>query len=136
MENNYKKITIDQIPDNIDFEGYYWYSNERKPEIIDGEKIDKSIFSDLPFVVEANFYSEAEKISIQVKNIDGQYHVGEIKLESIENAAEYIAHDLKGINKFKMVETWEEKEDDKDNLLEGMKVLVPSWTAFAGFIRN
>jgi CRISPR type III-associated protein (TIGR04423 family) len=134
MENNYKLITIDQIPDDIDFEGYYWYSDERKPKVIDSEKIDKSIFSDLPFVVEANFYSKSEKISIQVKNIDGQYHIAEIHLESIEGATEYIAHDLGGINKFKMVEAWKEK-DDEDNLLEGMKVLVPSWTAFAGFIK-
>jgi CRISPR type III-associated protein (TIGR04423 family) len=133
MENNYQKITIDQIPDNIDFEGYYWYSNERKPMVIDGEKIKKSIFSDLPFVVEANFYSEAEKISIRVKNIDGQYHIGKIKLESTDNATTYIAHDLDGIKKFKMVEVWE--EDDEDDLLEGMKVLVPSWAAFAGFIK-
>lgn len=132
MKNKFKKISIEEIPDHIDFEGYYWYSDETKPHVITDEKIDKNIFTELPFVVEANFYSDTEKLSIQVKNIDGQYYVGMVHLASIDNAQEYIAHDLDDINRFKMVEAWEEQEDE---LLEGMKVLVPSWTAFAGFVK-
>lgn len=132
MKNKFNKISIEEIPGNIDFEGYYWYSDKIEPYILDNEIIDKSIFKDLPFVVEANFYSESDKISIQVKNIDGEYHIGMIHLDSTDDAQEYIAHDLEGVKKFRMVEAWEEKEDE---LLEGMKVLVPSWTAFAGFVK-
>lgn len=132
MENKFKPISIQEIPDNIEFEGYYWYSDEIKPCIINGGIIDKSIFKDLPFIIEANFYAASHNISIQVKNIDGEYHIGMIRLDSINEVQEYIAHDLEGVKKFRMVEAWEEKEDE---LLEGMKVLVPSWSAFAGFIK-
>lgn len=132
MENKFKKISIEEVPDNIEFEGYYWYSDEIKPRILNNEIIDKSIFKDLPFVIEANFYSASHKISLQVKNIDGEYHIGMIHLDSVDDVQEYISHDLDGVKKFRMVEAWEEKEDE---LLEGMKVLVPSWNAFAGFIK-
>jgi CRISPR type III-associated protein (TIGR04423 family) len=137
MSKYYNKISTDEIPTDVLFEGYYWYSNASKPVILNGESLDSlSIFNDLPFVVEANFYSKQEKMSIQVKNIDGTYHIAKIDLnlpnDFVKEENFYIPHDIKitGMQKYKMVEAWEEVEDD---LMEGMKVLVPSWTAFSGF---
>ena len=137
VKNIFQKITIKEIPD-FDFEGYYWYSNERRPKRVLGGKIDQSIFSDLPFVIEANFFSKKENVSIQVKNIDGDYYILQFNLSSIQDhhlidKQDYIAHDLVDIKKYKMMEAWEERSDE---LLEGMKTLVPSWTAFVGFIND
>jgi CRISPR type III-associated protein (TIGR04423 family) len=136
MDKVFQKIEIEEIPD-YEFQGYYWYSNQKKPEHFLSKKIDKSIFSKLPFVIEANFFAENENVSIQVKNIDGNYNISLINLNLLSDPNlcdkhEYIAHDLGDVKKYRMFEAWEEKADI---LLEGMKTLVPSWTAFAGFVK-
>ena len=136
MENIFQKISIADIPDHK-FEGYYWYSNAEEPQVIGEEKIDVSIFTKLPFVIEANFYAKKENVSIQVKNIEGNYQVYCCNLNELpENnhceRQEYIAHDLGSVEKYIMLEAWEEKEDE---LLEDMKTLVPAWTAFVGFVK-
>ena len=125
--NKYKKISIEEIPSG-NYEGYYWFSDESKPVVIRNKDIDKSIFKKLPFVVEANFYSKQEDISIQVKNIDGDYHVAMIDVKDTE-AKKYVGHDI-GCD-FLLVEAWEDK---KDPLLENMTTKVPTWAAFKGFI--
>ena len=130
MTKRYKNINIEGIP-NENFEGYYWFSNKPKPEIIRNEKIDKNKFTQLPFVVEANFYSKETETSVQVKNIDGEYHIAIIDLTDCDTVPQvYIGHDI-GYD-FQVVEAWEEKED---KFLEGMKTKVPAWTAFKGFVK-
>jgi CRISPR type III-associated protein (TIGR04423 family) len=129
MEKRYKKISIDTIPQG-NYQGYYWMSNSSKPVIQDEGDIDKSIFKELPFVVEANYYSSEADISIQIKSVDGQYLVSEINVKDCE-AIEYIGHDI-GSN-YLVVEAWGEKEDD---LLEGMIAKVPVWEAFKGFVES
>ncbi len=136
MKNKYKQIEINEIPAG-NFEGYYWLSDKSKPELIFNKEIDKTKFSQLPFVVEANFYSEKMEKSIQIKNIDGEYKCAIIDLSDCEyEAQKYIGHDLE-YNKnhfdYFVVEAWEEKADE---LLEGMKTKVPSWVAFKGFVES
>lgn len=131
--------SIQDIPDYL-YEGYYWHSDKQFPEVIINECIDKSKFTEMPFIVEANFIAKEEKISIQVRNIDGQYHISGFNLKGVDDSGhvvrEYIAHDLKiengkrKIEKFKMVEAWEEVSD---SMLENMVTLQPSWAAFFGF---
>ena len=131
MKNRYKKINIEDIPEG-NFDGYYWYSNKTKPEIISKKKIDKNKFTQLPFVIEANFYSNETETSIQIKNIDGKYHIASIDLKSCKSGAQnYIGHYIG--QDFQVVEAWEEKEDE---LLEGMITEVPLWTAFKGFVNK
>ncbi len=131
MKSRYKKINIEDIPEGK-FDGYYWYSNESKPEIISDEGIDKSKLTKLPFVIEANFYSKESEISIQIKNIDGKYDIAIIDLKDCVTEPQlYIGHDIN--QDFQVVEAWEEVEDE---LLEGMKTQVPSWTAFKGFVKS
>ena len=127
MENRYKKIKIEQIPSG-NYEGYYWLSNASKPEVIKGQDIDKTKFGVLPFVVEANFYCRDTETSIQIKNIDGIYHVAQIDVKDCD-AVKYIGHDI-GAD-FLVVEAWEVIEDE---FLENMKTQVPAWTAFKGFV--
>ena len=127
MENRYKQISIEQIPSG-NYEGYYWLSNAPKPDVIKDADIDKSKFGVLPFVVEANFYCKDTETSIQVKNIDGVYHVAQIDVKDCD-AVKYIGHDIDA--DYYVVEAWEEEDDE---FLEGMKTQVPSWTAFKGFV--
>ena len=134
MDTRYKQIEIDEIPTG-NFDGYYWFSDQSKPELIFDLGIDKTKFTQLPFVIEANFYSKELNQSVQIKNIDGKYHCAIIDLSNCEfEPQKYIGHDLEYNNKhfdYFVVEAWEEK---KDSLLEGMTTKVPSWTAFKGFV--
>jgi len=129
MERRYKKIKIEDIP-NGSFQGYYWLSDSSKPVVqYDGE-IDKTVFIELPFVIEANYYSSDLDISIQIKSIDGVYDVAQIDVKDCE-AKKYIGHDI-GTD-YLVVEAWQDKEDE---LLEGMTTKVPSWEAFKGFVKS
>lgn len=133
MKNAYQPITISEIPDNILFEGYYWYSNEQAPRVISQEIVRQSWFTELPFVIEANFYARIEQLSIQVRHADGEYHIAKIDLSRLSDIphdiTSYTGHDLGGRN-FEMIEAWEPQADE---LLENMESLIPAWTAFAGF---
>lgn len=127
--DRYRKIEIKEIPSG-DFEGYYWLSDSSKPVVQKNGEIDRSVFSNLPFVVEANYYSEDTGISIQVKNIDGTYDIAQIDVKNCE-AKQYIGHDIKA--DYLVVEAWGDIEDD---LLEGMTTKVPTWNAFKGFVEH
>jgi CRISPR type III-associated protein (TIGR04423 family) len=128
-----EKINIDAIPDYL-FEGYYWYSYSPAPEPFEEEKIEKAKFSSLPFVIEGNFYAKAEQVSIQVKHINGEYHITQFNLAELKPEFKheqiYLGHDLGGRD-FKMLEAWEEVADP---YLENMKTLQPAWSAFIGFV--
>jgi CRISPR type III-associated protein (TIGR04423 family) len=142
MKGTYTSITKDALKEQSEllgqaFSGYYWYSDKTEPEKIDNQAIKEAWFTELPFIVEANFYCEKAGISIQVKHIDGQYRIGIINLKStpdhLKTEQEYIAHDLPDIKAFKLVQGWDEEVDP---LLEGMKTRVPTWIAFTGFIHS
>jgi CRISPR type III-associated protein (TIGR04423 family) len=133
-----KKINISDIDFSINYQGYYWYSNSKHPIVILNDKISEQVFSTLPFIVEANFYSKESSISISIKNIDGIYFFHQVDFSNaIKNQCtvdEYLVHDLEGISKIKMLQYWEESEQEE--LLENMSTLVPSWIAFIGFVKN
>lgn len=137
MNQVYQPISIQDIPGDINFEGYYWYSNAKVPEIITDEPIQPAWFKDLPFVIEANFYSREHQLGIQVRYVDGQYQVAMINLSKVDKSLTgdpqlYIGHDLNGRN-FQVIEAW---QPEKDPFCEGMEVLVPSWSAFIGFVNR
>lgn len=131
-----KKIEVEDVNFDLEYEGYLWYSNEPSPEQVN--EISRAHFTTLPFIVEGNLYSAKDKISVRVRNIDGAYFItqGSVKDLPAEQITrqEFVAHKLDGIAKVKMIQYWEEPE--KDELLEGMKTLKPSWSAFVGFIKN
>lgn len=137
MNSIHQTISISEIPMDIPFEGYYWNSDDKSPIIISSPIfIQHSWFTELPFIIEANFYARKEQISINVRHWDGVYHVIKIDLSRLDgityDKVSYIGHDLGGRN-FEMIEAWEPRPDD---LLEDMETLVPSWAAFAGFKNN
>ncbi len=135
MNSAYKKIQIEDLDAlKHSFIGYYWYSDQQKPESIKEQRIDSSWFTQLPFVVEAHFYAPAEKVSVQVRYLDGTYHAALIDLNIADGTqrkeSPYIAHDLPGHESYYMIEAW---ESIPDPLLDGMSVLQPAWAAFTGF---
>ncbi|GAB4407722.1 MAG: hypothetical protein OHK0039_10300 [Bacteroidia bacterium] len=137
MSQAYQPISIQDIPADVNFEGYYWYSNSPKPEIITDEPIHPDWFTELPFVVEANFYARGQQLSVQVRHVDGQYQVALIDLGLADKSLTgepktYLGHDLDGRH-LKVVEAW---KSEVDPFCEGMEVLVPAWTAFAGFVNR
>ncbi|MGB1216703.1 MAG: TIGR04423 family type III CRISPR-associated protein [Saprospiraceae bacterium] len=134
---NWEEIINDKKVQECRFDGYLWYSDKSKPQRIYGkENLDLDILPELPFIIEGNLYDATKRISISIKNVDGEYIVSkhEIKedeLEKKENIQTYIAHDLGDIKTFKMLEIWEEGEPDSD--LEEMTSLVPTRSHFIGF---
>ncbi|MCF8342346.1 MAG: TIGR04423 family type III CRISPR-associated protein [Chitinophagaceae bacterium] len=133
-----KKLNISDIDFSINYQGYYWYSNSKHPIVILNDKISEQVFSTLPFIVEANFYSKECNISISIKNIDGIYLFHQVNFSDIKKnqctVDEYLVHNLEGISKIKMLQYWEESEQEE--LLENMSTLVPSWIAFIGFVNK
>lgn len=134
MQASYQRLSsIDELPTEAVVDGYYWLSNSPQPTIIDQQPIQLDWFRRLPFVVEANFYAPAERISYQVKNIDGDYLILRFDLRSLPatDRKEYLL-DETGNRRYCMAEVWQEVADDN---LEGMTTLVPAWSAFMGFIK-
>lgn len=138
-----KPITIEEIDYTVQYEGYVWYSGQRKPELVNG-LFDKSYFDPLArnvpdslFIVEGNLYARDLKRSISIRNVDGQCLIHQADLSNISKDQlkdqPYFSHRLpEGYSKIKMVQYWAEVEDE---LLNGMETLVPAWTAFAGFVK-
>lgn len=130
-----KRITIDDINFDLEYEGYLWYSNASEPEL--RNKLAKEDFKNLPFIIEGAFWAEKEGISLNIKNIDGEYHLYQVTLKELPEdqttQQEYLAHKLDGKKIIKILQFWEEK---KDANLEGMTTLKPSWQAFQGFTKS
>lgn len=128
-----KRIKVEDINFGLTYEGYLWYSDQKKPE--QRTSISKDDFKELPFIIEGNLYSEQEQISISIKHRDGEYFIYQADLKNLKDDQKtkqaYIAHDLDGVKNIKMLHYWEESPEEE--LLAGMKTLVPSWQAFVGF---
>lgn len=138
MKERHKDITLAAIPVDIAFDGYLWLSNATKPKTMKSERVDMTLFRKLPFVVEGNLWSEELSLSIQIRNVDGEYFVHQFDLSDSEDdklleEKEYLAHDLDGVGKYRVVEAWKEYRDE---MLAGMATLVPAWTAFKGFVND
>ena len=134
--NRTKQITPAQIP-TYTYEGYFWYSDAKKPKLVQNEPIDSSVFKNLPFIIEGNLYAKEEAISINIRNIDGIYHITQFDLNQLDpdlhHRVSYIGHDI-GEKNFVVIEAWEEQKDDE--LLAGLSTRVPVWSAFAGFTKK
>lgn len=151
-ENKYINTSIKSlgtIPTDIDFIGYYWMSDADKPVLVDGKISEHknpdekysisnpfSTLSQNPYIVEANLYCEADKLSISIKNTGEGAIVTAIRIpEEIKGGIEftkqsYIAHRLTGVGKVCFKQAWEAIDDPNCG---GMKVLKPTWRAFKKF---
>ena len=125
---------IGKIDFNLEYEGYYWYSGSEQPVVIRNKKIDPSIFTDLPFIIEGAFYCSSSNVSIRVRNIDGAYIISQFNLKDSNadhlDEKTYFSHDIEGGIKYKLVEAWKAELEPE---MENMEILRPAWSAFKGF---
>ncbi|MEA3448149.1 MAG: TIGR04423 family type III CRISPR-associated protein [Bacteroidota bacterium] len=128
MHKRYK--TLKEIPPR-NYEGYIWYSDKDKPEIVNGSlpKEPEKVFP-----VEGMLYDKEEKISLMIRHTD-ELHIDEFDLKRLENDAEckeesYYAHRLGDVSKLKLKQIWQPKKDPVNEDWEylSMKALV-----FVGF---
>ncbi|WP_100629775.1 TIGR04423 family type III CRISPR-associated protein [Algoriphagus formosus] len=131
-----KKIDISAIDLNLEYEGYLWQSDSKKPLILKNSKVPQDIFTNLPFVIEGYLFCASQNgLSIKISHFDGAYHVFAVELNQISNdrltsnsfVARNFDQDIKFINS---VQFWESVPDE---LCENMSVLEPAWVAFSGF---
>ncbi|MEM6801312.1 MAG: TIGR04423 family type III CRISPR-associated protein [Bacteroidota bacterium] len=131
-------MDITELP-KLSFEGYYWLSDSTAPILLNGELLDHSIFSKpLPFVVEGHFFNSQERVSFQVRYIEGKYFVQKLELGRIEakflsDKVYYGAFSKQAKDtplRFSITTLWHEVQDE---LLAGMTMLVPKSHFFTGF---
>lgn len=125
-----KRINIAELPHHA-FTGWLWYSDKTKPKSLENEKISAADFTDLPFIVEGMLWCEAERVSLRITCVDGEYCITQMQIPSGAKTKSYYADkNLIGGQKIKMYQHFEALPDA---LFPDMKVLTPTWSAFVGF---
>ena len=116
--------------------GYFWKSDAKEPEFLNGT-FDKDLDpSKNPFIIEAQLYDANAMLSYCIKYVDGEYLIFEHQVESTDfnqldvEIKDFYAHRMKEHNRLQFLQYWKEVEDD---LCENMKVLQPSELVFVGF---
>lgn len=113
------------------YTGYLWYSDQKKPEIIYGDKDFGLEISDAenPFIIEGQLCDG--KNSISIKFVDGKYIVKTYTLSDYEDvkADEYVANRMDNVEKLLFKRVWKPKED---GLCCGMVVNQPAELVFVG----
>ena len=138
MKNKYlyeeKEILIKDINKLQGYQGYVQFSDTKIRECdIFEEFQDIKLTPTDGFIFEAHFYSEIEKKSIAIKQINDSWLVSTTILPADltqDNTQEYLT-DIQDFNyKVKIAQIWEEV---KDNLCENMPVKKLEKIVFAGF---
>jgi CRISPR type III-associated protein (TIGR04423 family) len=130
-----KKEEIIKIINNEcrNFSGYVQFSHrpidKSKDIFLNG---DVKVEDESGFIYEAHFYSDTEKKSIQIKQINDSWLVSKTDISHInENDTQKYISDIEGFDyKIKMAQIWETKPDE---LCEGMEVKKLTKVVFVGF---
>lgn len=132
--NNFKEIP------QLEYEGYIWVSDAKKPEIITSEaelsKYEKNGTPTNPFILEGHLYSRSQNISVSIRHTSGKYYITQFNIAELnekENLVDkyYLAHrNLDKENQLHFQEIWL-PESDKN--CENMEVLTKKAVAFVGF---
>ncbi len=114
------------------YEGYLWFSNEKKPLVLDKESFELEIPDDAnPFVVEGFLFDGTKSISI--KYLDGKYYTYEYNINDfvgmMYSDVTFFSHRMDG-RKLKFRQYMRSVEDE---LCEEMEVLQPAELVFVGF---
>lgn len=151
-------MKLNEIDQNIKYQGYLWPSNENEPIVCDGQKSLKDeiieyysakdrvkydiINSQNPFVVEGFLW--ANNTSVSIKFSDGKYIIKPYNDVCKEKAngdnillKEFCSHRM-GDRKLKFLQYWKTRKDEAGNEIgdketEGMPVLEPAELVFVGF---
>ena len=127
------KITMDEIPEDVNFEGYYWLSDQDRPVVLFDAPFKKSNTNN-PFIIEALLYDPIANASYHVRHT-GEYHVHKYSLNDLPETAEiqdveFLPHRLEKVRKVFFKQIW---MPEKDPYCEGMAVLTMKALVFTGF---
>lgn len=138
-------MSINEIPTNVEYQGYLWLSNSIEPIVFDNQTIDMKLKEKeielkegmMPFVVEGQLYSQTKQTSYSIKYVDGEHIVLKYDKVCIDDAKGDI--ELKTYLSNRMddralcfLRYWEPTEKGDENC-EGMKPLVITKNVFVGF---
>lgn len=122
-----------------DYTGYFWESDSKEPEIVNGSFDQDLNPNKNPFIIEAQLYDRNTMLSYSIKYIDGEYLIMEHQVAPLDfnnkdiEIKDFYAHRMKDYKRLQFLQYWQEVEDD---LCEGMKVLQPVELVFVGFNDN
>ena len=136
MKIDNKQEVINYINKLKDYQGYVQFSHrpiDKTKDIFNDKTI--KIEDENGFIYEAHFYSEIEKKSIAIKQINDSWlvsitDISNIDKDDISNDIQEFITDIEELLKVKMAQIWEEVEDD---LCENMPVKKLKKVVFAGF---
>lgn len=120
-------------------EGYLWWSDATKPEILVPDKASEIVLDDNtnPFVIEGELYDAGKGESVSIRFVDGRYIIksflvetGDLNGSKRATVKTYLAQRMQGIEKLKYLQYWEKVSDQ---LCEGMETLQPGDLVFTGF---
>lgn len=117
------------------YDGYIWFSDQKKPVTLIEEEYSFEDAKENPFVIEALLWNAEEEISIMVRHT-GKYHIQEFKLNelSAESKLEdkfYLPHRLnENVKHVCFKQLW---IPEPDALCEGMSVMTMKALIFTGF---
>ena len=127
-------IELKNIPNDADYEGYLWWSNEEKPQVFLSEKLGISLpeKGQLPAIIEGFLYCKESKTSYSIRFLDEGYLVMKYEIDKNEpgDVSEFIPNRLPGVSKIKFLQYW---EVENDPLCAGFEVLKPKANVFVGF---
>jgi len=140
---------------NGKYEGWIWESDKLNPHVIDTSSDletqlqakgiafqlnDNDITFDdnkNPFVIEGMLWNAETKTSVSIKYVDGKHIINthEVKEEDLKGSETasvkmFMTHRIKEFKSLKMLQYWEEKEDEK---CLKFKSLQPGRLVFIGF---
>jgi CRISPR type III-associated protein (TIGR04423 family) len=127
--------TLSDIKIDDSYVGYIWPSNCNKPVVKEFDLVKYNDGSN-PFIVEGQLYSKIAEKSYSIKYVDGQHIVVEYDLKQLPkdyDVKTYIPHRIDGVSKIIFKQYWRPR---KDELCEGMEVLLPAAYVFVGFEYN
>ncbi|MGM9745883.1 MAG: TIGR04423 family type III CRISPR-associated protein [Paludibacteraceae bacterium] len=116
--------------------GYFWKSDAKEPQLVDGDFTEDLNPAKNPFVVEAQLYDATTMLSYSIKYLDGEYWIMEHQVSSTDfnradvDIKQFYAHRIKEHMKLQFLQYWQENNDE---LCEGMPVLQPAELVFVGF---
>lgn len=138
-----EKLSMNNINDidfTLTYEGYLWMSDKQHPKVFHPEsQVDSTLFTKKnPFVVEGYLFNKQTGLSLNIKYIDGQYHIYRNIVETSDlnskdvDSVYYLTQRIGILDKSWAVflRYWNEKADSS---CLGMNVLEIEKEVFIGF---
>lgn len=119
--------------DRSTYDGYIWYSDSAKPEVMENRGFELEIDDCAnPFVVEGQLFDRSRNLSYSIRYVDGRHICIKYDLNTLEgeNTVDVFCSNKMDDRKLRFVTYW---KAESDPLCEGMEVLQPNEVVFVGF---